>query len=180
MSQLGAAADSQPMLSTAPNPHRAPVRLVGAPADLVEEWGWFCGHCGARRLADAPAPIARVCGDCGLGLLLEARVDALPGPDDAFLVIDSSLTVQALSSRAEIALGVREGHAVNRHVTELVIPADAEEITPVSLAVAITRAARGEDEQSRVFVRPSNTFGVRLEARIATCGPPRAALLVLK
>jgi hypothetical protein len=28
-------------------------------------------------------------------------------------------------------------------------------------------------------VRPWNTFGVRMRARIATCGPPRAALIVL-
>ena len=131
-------------------------------------------------MADAPAPIARVCGECGLGLLLEARVEALPEPGEAFLVIDSSLTVQAMSASGELALGVREGQAVNRHVTELLIPADAEGSSPVSLAVAITRAARGDEEPSRVFVRPSNTFGVRLEARIATCGPPRAALLVLK
>ena len=31
-----------------------------------------------------------------------------------------------------------------------------------------------------VTVRPWNTFGVRMRARIAPCGPPRAALLVLE
>jgi hypothetical protein len=30
------------------------------------------------------------------------------------------------------------------------------------------------------FVRPWNTFGVRLRARVASCGPPRAALVVLE
>jgi hypothetical protein len=29
------------------------------------------------------------------------------------------------------------------------------------------------------FVRPWNTFGVRLRSRVASCGPPRAALVVL-
>jgi hypothetical protein len=120
-----------------------------------------------------------VCAECGLGLLLEARSDVVPGVDDAYLVVDSSLSVQAMSRRAELALGVREGYAVNRHVTELLIPADAES-DAVGLAVAITRAAGGEDDASHVFVRPSNTFGVRLAARIASCGPPRAALLVLE
>ena len=33
---------------------------------------------------------------------------------------------------------------------------------------------------ARAFVRPWNTFGVRMRARIATCGPPRAALIVLE
>jgi hypothetical protein len=28
-------------------------------------------------------------------------------------------------------------------------------------------------------VRPWNTFGVRMRAKIAMCGPPRAALIVL-
>ena len=31
-----------------------------------------------------------------------------------------------------------------------------------------------------VTVRPWNTFGVRMRARIAPCGPPRAALVILE
>ena len=41
-------------------------------------------------------------------------------------------------------------------------------------------AEGNEEDISRSFVRPWNTFGVRLRARIATCGPPRAALVVLE
>ncbi|HEY6524495.1 MAG TPA: hypothetical protein VIY10_12035, partial [Solirubrobacteraceae bacterium] len=48
-------------------------------------------------------------------------------------------------------------------------------------AAAIAQASAGDDpDTSRSFVRPWNTFGVRLRARIATCGPPRAALVVLE
>ena len=36
-----------------------------------------------------------------------------------------------------------------------------------------------QHEPVHAFVRPWNTFGVRLRARIAPCGPPRAALVVL-
>lgn len=170
--------DTRPMAVTAPQ-LRAALRLVGATSEAENPWSWFCGHCGAHPAVDTPAPVARVCASCGLGLLLETRADAVPDVDDAFLVVDSSLSVQAMSRRAELALGVREGQVVNRHVTELLIPADAEDNVPVGLAVAITRAARGEDGPCRVFVRPTNTFGVRLGARIAACGPPRAALVVL-
>ena len=47
--------------------------------------------------------------------------------------------------------------------------------------LTIAMAADGQDpETSRSFVRPWNTFGVRMRARIATCGPPRAALVVLE
>jgi hypothetical protein len=124
-------------------------------------------------------PMPRVCPECGLGLLLQAHADAAPGPDDAFVIVDSSLNVQAVSAHAEAALGVLESHVVNRHVTELLIPGETEPDSG-SLASAITRAASGDRDMERRFaVRPSNTFGVRMLARITACGPPSAALLLL-
>jgi hypothetical protein len=69
---------------------------------------------------------------------------------------------------------------VNRHVTELLMPADAEARGPENLAVAVTWAARGDQSTHKVVVRPANVFGIRLQARIAPCGPPRAALLVFE
>jgi hypothetical protein len=163
--------------------HRKSRRDASFPAptsDAGIDWSRFCGHCGAASAIETPAPVDRVCGACGLGVLLEARSDVVPGVDDAFLVVDSSLSVQAISWRAELALGVREQRAVNRHVTELLIAAGVEDQRTHGLAVAITRAAGGEQDPARVFVRPSSTFGVRLQARIAACGPPPAALLVLE
>jgi hypothetical protein len=174
-----AVVDLWPM-AAARTANRPMLRVVEPTTGGSAEWSWFCGHCGAQPSARTPAPIARVCDACGLGLLLEARSDAAPTIDEAFLVIDSSLAVQAMSRRAELLLGVREEQAVNCHVSELLIPADSEGVEPVGLAVAITRAARGDEDALRTVVRPSNTFGVRLQARIATCGPPRAALLVLR
>jgi hypothetical protein len=124
--------------------------------------------------------MARVCPACGLGLLLQTRADTAPGPGDAFMVVDSALTVQAVSARAEQVLGVIEHQVVNRHLTELLIPGEAEPILDGSVAGAITRAACGLGGQPRRFtVRPSQTFGVRMVARITACGPPPAALLVL-
>jgi hypothetical protein len=65
-------------------------------------------------------------------------------------------------------------------VSELLVPADAE-AGRAGFAAAVAQAAAGEDpDNSRTFVRPWNTFGVRLRARIATCGPPRAALVVME
>jgi PAS domain-containing protein len=142
---------------------------------------WFCGHCAAPAGKNQPpAPIARVCRSCGLGVMLETRRDIVPSNRDAFLVIDSSLLVQAMSSRAETLLGVTEDTAVNRPVVELLVPADAEAGRPARFAEALTGAAAGADEPVNAFVRPWNTFGVRLRARIASCGPPRAALVVLE
>jgi hypothetical protein len=60
------------------------------------------------------------------------------------------------------------------------MPADAEEDGAESLSIAVAWAARGDGGIRNTVVRPANTFGIRLTARIAACGPPRAALLVLE
>jgi hypothetical protein len=122
-----------------------------------------------------------VCTSCGLGLLLEAREDAIPTPRDAFLVIDSALLVQAMSREAQSLLGMTEEMAVNRPVANLLVPADAETHRGSDFAAVIVEAAEGDYAESTYkFVRPWNTFGVRMRARISTCGPPRAALIVLE
>jgi hypothetical protein len=141
--------------------------------------GWFCGHCAARFDQRDSASIPRVCPSCSLGMVLQASEDVIPDASTPFLIVDSSLTVQALSAQAERTLGISEERAVNRHVTELLIPGDAEPSAAGSLAGAITTAAAGDDPVERVAVRPSNTFGIRMFARIAACGPPRAALITL-
>jgi hypothetical protein len=92
-----------------------------------------------------------------------------------------SLSVQAMSREAQSLLGVTEEAAIDRPVAELLVPADTEAQGRTGFAAAIAQAAAGDDpDTSRNFVRPWNTFGVRLRARIATCGPPRAALVVLE
>jgi PAS domain-containing protein len=150
-----------------------------APAEI--EWAWFCGHCAAPSPgSSAPPPTARVCRSCGLGLLLETRRDTAPGPRDAFLVIDSGMLVQAMSRRAQALLDLSEAEAVDRPVAELLVTADAEPQSSTGFAAAIVSAAGGGEDAVAAFVRPWNTFGVRMRARIAPCGPPRAALVVLE
>ena len=160
---------------------RPALRLVKSAGGEPVEFAWFCGHCAAPARGDQPpAPVARVCQSCGLGVMLETRRDVAPSHRDAFLVIDSSLLVQGMSSRAESLLDMAEDSAVNRPVVELLVPADAEAGRPARFAEALAEAAAGADEPVMAFVRPWNTFGVRLRARIASCGPPRAALVVLE
>ena len=160
---------------------RPALRLVQGALAAPVEWAWFCGHCAAPSPGgDPPAPAARVCTSCGLGLLLETRADVLPAPRSAFLVVDAGLLVQAMSVRAEQLLAMDEELAVNRPVAELLVPADAEARGPSSFAGAIAEAVGGGDDPVHAFVRPWNTFGVRMRARISPCGPPRAALLELE
>lgn len=160
---------------------RAELRLVRDVAREPAETVAFCGHCGTRPewTAIAMAP-SRVCQSCGLGLLLEADSDAAPTEGDAFMVLDSALSICAVSSAAERLLATREIDAVHRHLTELLLPADSEAQARDNLAVAVTWAARGDNSGHTVTVRPANTFGIRVRARIASCGPPRAALVVFE
>jgi hypothetical protein len=160
---------------------RPALKLVSGAHDEAAAWSWFCGHCAVPSPGgEAPAPSARVCRACGLGLLLETREDAAPGPRDAFLVVDSALLVQAMSEQAENLLKVGENLAVNRPLAELIVPADAESGHRGDFARAIADAVGNGDQPSYQFVRPWNTFGVRVRARIVACGPPRAALIVLE
>jgi hypothetical protein len=121
-----------------------------------------------------------VCAACGLGLILESGADAAPSTGDAFLVLDQSLAVCAMSESAERLLAASEPDVVNRHVSDLLMPADAQGKDSAGLSSAVTWAARGDGVTRTTVVRPANTFGIRLTARIASCGPPRAALLVLE
>jgi PAS domain-containing protein len=159
---------------------RSALTLVSGGRATPEIFRWFCGHCAAPSPGgSAPPPTARVCTRCGLGLLLETREDAVPDARDAFLVVDSQLLVQAMSREAQTLLGLPEEDAVDRPVSELLVPADAEGESRGGLAAAVAEAASGDESDGRAYVRPWNTFGVRMRARISTCGPPRAALIVL-
>jgi hypothetical protein len=160
---------------------RPELRLVHGALEAPVEWTWFCGHCAAPAQGDAPpAPTARVCRSCGFGLLIETRSDAMPERSDAFVIVDASMRVHGLSQQAEQLLGLREDVAVNRPLTELLVPADAESTSGSALSAAVADAVSSGIEPLHAFVRPANTFGVRVRARIVACGPPRAALIVLE
>jgi hypothetical protein len=139
----------------------------------------FCSHCGHLPVRDFGAATSRVCGRCNLGLFIGAPAELAPGPGDAFLLVDSALSVRGMSAPAEQLLEVSETRAVNRHISELLVPADAEVSGPGDLVTLIIHAARGAGEVHDVVLRPTEEFGIRHWARIGPCGPPQAALLVL-
>jgi len=136
----------------------------------------FCGHCG---LTPAGAQPSRVCGHCELGLVLQAPSDVAPRDGEPFLVIDSTLSVCAVSSGAEALLGMDETQAVNQHIADFLVPADANAPSSDNLLALLVAAASGGGESRTAVVRPRTEFGVRFRVRIGPCGPPHAALLVL-
>jgi hypothetical protein len=139
----------------------------------------FCGHCAHAAVVEVSDPASRVCGRCGLGLLIGAPPVLAPSPDDPFLLVDSTLSVCGISALAETLLGVTETEAVNHHITEYLVPADAEASGPEDLVNLVIHAARGAGEVHEVVLRPTAEFGIRYWGRIGPCGPPRAALIVL-
>lgn len=138
----------------------------------------FCGHCAAPPEAGEVSR-TRVCDRCGMGLFLEAAPETAPTAADAFLVVDSGMSVRALSRRAERLLGVSEPDAVGRHLGELLAPADVETPAAQSFFALVLLAATGGADSTTVAVRPTDEFGVRYWARVGTCGPSTAALLLL-
>ncbi|HWI08402.1 MAG TPA: hypothetical protein VNT54_12915, partial [Solirubrobacteraceae bacterium] len=80
---------------------------------------------------------------------------------------------------AEQLLAVDETQAVNKHVADFLVPADANAPGAENLLALLVAVAGGSGEPRTTVVRPRQEFGVRFKARIGPCGPPPAALLVL-
>ena len=122
---------------------RQPLRGLPASSAGPSPRAIFCGHCG-KPPSDGVMPEvgSRVCRRCNLGLLLDAPVATLPKPNEAFVVVDSSLSICGLSRRAERLLGITEVDAVDRRLTELLVPADAE-------SRSTARAQRAVDRRDR-------------------------------
>jgi len=140
----------------------------------------FCGHCAhSPQIAPGVTLGSRVCGDCGLGLLLEAAVDVAPGPADPFLVVDHAMSISAVSRRAEQLLAVAEPDVVGTHLKDHLAPADTDIPAAQSFFTQVLLAASGNGAPTTVAVRPAGVFGVRYWARVANCGPSNAALLLL-
>ena len=154
------------------------LQVIGSPAPAeATPRVVFCSHCGkAPESGAAPEVGSRVCQRCNLGLLLEAPAALAPKDKDAFVVVDRSLAVHALSKRAEKLLGMREVDAIDKRVTDLLVPADAEAQGPHALSALLVEAAGGgSDEVTNAIVRPADEFGVRFAARIGPCGSVGAA-----
>ena len=159
---------------------RPSLRLIRGGVDDAPGWTCFCGECAAPVSEEPVSPLAAVCGAYGMGLLLETRLDEFPRRDDAFLVVDTDLTVQTISLQAAELLGVTQREAEYRPIAELLGPAETETADTQSFLHLVHQASTTSDRRHSVIVRPRTAVGVRMVARIAPCGPPRAALVLLR
>lgn len=153
--------------------HRAVLQLVtpavAAPEPLVS----FCGQCAHEP--DLGGPTSRICSHCGMGVILQAQSSLAPRPGDAFLVVDTSLRVCALSEAAAAELRVAEDEVVHHPFGNLLELADVTEHQSVAQALL----GDGGSMLRQIVVRPVGVHGVRYRARVGSCGEPRATLVVL-
>lgn len=130
----------------------------------------FCSYCG--RIGD---DLPRVCGDCGLGVRLRTDRRALRSPSP-FLIVRGDGVVSAASAAAERELP-HHGPLVGAPLLSVLAPREGD------LAGTVALAASGNGGVARIPVAPVATtrrFQGALQATIASCGEPRAALVVLE
>ena len=125
-----------------------------------------------------PFGFDRVCTHCGMGVMLTAPRKALPGAGAAFVVVTREGRISAVSEAAEALVGEEPG-LLGMPIASALASVESEEL----LARQVARAAGAGREVAQATVTPVLQAGenpTRLSARIAGCGPPRAALLVLE
>lgn len=125
----------------------------------------FCTHCGA---IEDQAP-QRVCGRCGLGVLLSCAPGLFTRPRQGFLVVTSDLRISAASVGVRSLLG--DPDALTGQPLLDVLSGDP------SLQRWVMRAAMGSSRVTSVALRRGAR---RVNGRIAACGDPPAALLILE
>jgi hypothetical protein len=140
----------------------------------------FCSRCG-QPSEDPPRGVRsgpRVCDHCGMGLMLTCSRDALPGTGAAFAIVTFELALSAVSESGERIFGP-ERELVGAHLLDMI----TSPVGDVQLARAVGRAAQRASEPVVMPVRLRSERASQvgtMAARIATCGPPRAALLTVE
>jgi hypothetical protein len=143
----------------------------------------FCSRCGEPAVDPPvgdppPAYEQRVCGVCGMGVLLRCAADALPGAKASFVIASRSLEIAAVSEAAEAIFGPEEKVLGGTLLDLLTSP-----IGDRKLARAVSQAALRVHEP---LTMPARLVGERAESvgtmacRISTCGTPRAALVAVE
>jgi ribosomal protein L37E len=125
----------------------------------------FCTRCGDVQ-DEAPQ---RVCAQCGLGVMLACAPGLLTRPGAAFLIVKSDLRVSAASVGVRSLLGDPD-ELIGRPLGELLVGDPA-------LPRWIARAAMGSQRVVSVALRRGTR---RVSGRLAACGDPPAALLILE
>jgi PAS domain-containing protein len=113
-----------------------------------------------------------------MGVMLTAPRQALPAPGAAIVVVTREGRISAVSESAEALVGEEPG-LLGMPIASTLASAEGDDL----LARQVARAAGGRRDVAEATVTPVPHGGARprrLSARIANCGPPRAAVVVLE
>ena len=121
-----------------------------------------------------------MCDRCGMGMVLSCPRDALPGEAAAFLILDYDLRVSAVSEAAERFFG-KEKTLIGAELLDLMTSPLGDDQLVRNTSIAAQRPCEATVMPVRLL-NPADTAGRvgTMAARIATCGPPRAALLTVE
>ena len=113
-------------------------------------------------------------------MILNCQRDALPGTAAAFLILDYELRVSAVSEAGEHFFG-KERSLIGAGLLDLVTSPLGDDQLVRKASVAAQRPCDATVMPVRL-VRTASGAGAlgTMAARIATCGPPRAALLTVE
>lgn len=141
----------------------------------------FCSRCGhpEEEPPGRPELRKRVCGQCGMGVVLSCPRDALPGEAAAFLILDWELQVCAVSEAGERYFGAQDG-LVGMHLLDVVTSPLGDDQLCRNAEIAAQRPCDPVVMPVRMLRRAGVTNVGTMAGRIATCGPPRAALLTVE
>jgi hypothetical protein len=121
-----------------------------------------------------------VCDRCGMGMVLSCPRDALPGEAAAFLILDYELRVCAVSEAGERYFG-KEKTLIGTGLLDLVTSPLGDDQLVRKATVAAERPCDATVMPLRLLNTTDSAGSVgTMAARIATCGPPRAALLTVE
>src|SRR2546423_11558066 len=140
----------------------------------------FCSRCGqpSEEPPNRPDLRGRVCRHCGLGMMLTCGRDAMPGAGAAFVIVNFDLSVSAVSEAGEKVFGTEQRLAGTRLLDVVTSPLGDHHLAR-SVGQAAQRACDPIVMPVRLRSEHAGAFGT-MAARIATCGPPRAALVTVE
>jgi hypothetical protein len=113
-------------------------------------------------------------------MVLTCPRDALPGEAAAFVILDYELRVSAVSEAGERYFG-SEKTLIGAQLLDLVTSPLGDDQLARNTSIAAQRPCDATVMPVRLLL-PSESAGQvgTMAARIATCGPPRAALLTVE
>jgi hypothetical protein len=152
------------------------VGLHEAPrAELSEP---FCSYCGYSPVGVRRRRADRVCERCGLGVILYAPAGSAPEAREPFVILDQQLSVQAVSSVAEMLLRVNEPSVLGDPLDGFLVSADGD-ADDAQLWRLIALALAGTPCSDPLQLRTADSRQTYFDAYVTSCGPPAAALIVL-